>query len=151
MTRRRPPGIRLSTPHRLQVYGACIAVAATGIAWFIRNDLQQVEPDALQRWLLAGHGMGGILALVAFGSILPAHARLAWQGGRNRISGSLVFGAFVIFAATAALLYYGTEDMRPWVRWTHIGTGIGAIAALPLHIVLGRRGRRRDARGPGPV
>lgn len=145
MTRRpvRGPGIRLPMPHRWSVYASTLVVALTGLAWFIRNDLMQVEPDEPQHWLLVIHGVVASLALVAFGSMLPVHVRLAWRSARNRTSGGTLFTVLAILGITGWLLYYGGEDLRAWGRWIHIIIGIAGIIALPLHVLLGRRKRHR--------
>lgn len=54
----------------------------------------------------------------------------------------------MIESSSGMLLYYGGEEWRDWMRWAHIGGGIVAVVAVPLHVWLGRR---RSARSVEPI
>jgi hypothetical protein len=137
--------VRLGPWHFGIITTVLAAVSLTGLAWFVRHDLLESEPDDLQRLLLAAHGIFAYGAVLVLGSALPAHARLAWRHRRNIASGVVLIVTMGILALTALWLYYGSEEWRGWARWIHISVGLAAFAAVPLHIMRGRSVSRADA------
>jgi hypothetical protein len=139
--------MRLGLWHFSIIITVLAAVSLTGLAWFVRHDLVESEPDDLQRLLLAAHGVFAYGAVLVFGSALPTHARLAWRHKRNIASGLSMIVTIGTLALTALWLYYGNEESRNLARWVHIGVGLAVFAAVPIHIMLGRRIRQADAIG----
>lgn len=137
--------MRLGLWHFVIIIAVLTGVSLTGLAWFVWHDLLESEPDDLQRLLLVTHGALAYGALVVFGSALAAHARLAWRHKRNMVSGLSIIVTMGALALSALWLYYGGEESRNVARWVHIGIGLAAFAAFPIHVVLGRRIRRADA------
>jgi hypothetical protein len=45
----------------------------------------------------------------------------------------------VLIVTAFGLYYLGSETVRPWMSWIHIGAGLLLALMFPLHIVLGRR------------
>lgn len=131
--------MRLAPWHRRFVLWTLAAIAATGAAWWVCMDLLTLEPGPLARALAVLHGAAGFLALMAFGSLLPLHVRLAWQAQRNRRTGALSITVFAMLALTAFALYYGSEHLRGVAHGVHVAVGLAAIACLPFHIWSGRR------------
>jgi len=80
--------------------------------------------------------------LLAFGAVLPGHVRAAWNARRNRSSGVAMVVVLAALMASGLLLYYGGEEWREGVVWSHWVAGFLVLAAFPLHLVLGRRGNR---------
>lgn len=136
-------GILLAEWHLWTVYIGCLWVSISGLLWFISHDILQSDPNDFQRWSLILHGAGSFIATMIFGSIAAQHLIMGWKMRRNRISGITLFSVFSALIITAFLLYYGSEEMHDYVRWTHIIVGILAFVILPLHIYLGRRSRTK--------
>ena len=42
------------------------------------------------------------------------------------------------------LLYYGSEEMRDGVQWTHWIVGFASIAVFLLHLVIGKRAQFKN-------
>jgi uncharacterized membrane protein len=138
-------GILLANWHLKTVYIGYLWVSVSGLLWFISHDILQAEPNDFQRWSLILHGAGSFIATMIFGSIAAQHLIMGWKMQRNRISGITLFSVFSVLILTAFLLYYGSEEMHDYVRWTHIIIGIFSFVILPLHIYLGRRSRAKTA------
>ncbi|MGC1860970.1 MAG: multicopper oxidase domain-containing protein [Methylocystis sp.] len=125
---------------------ALIAVCVSGVAWFILHDLVEEEPSNFQRMSLVTHGVSAYAALVIFGSVLPLHVRSSWSGKRNVATGIVLILVIALLIVTALFLYYGGEETRWSARWVHLGVGVTAALAFPLHVVLGRRSRKKAYR-----
>jgi Sec-independent protein secretion pathway component TatC len=119
--------MRLGRWHLGITIAVLAAVSFTGLAWFVRHDLMEREPDDLQRLLLAAHGIFAYGAVLAFGSALPTHARLAWRHRRNIASGLSMIVTIGTLELTALWLYYGSEQLRDLARWVHMGVGLVAL------------------------
>lgn len=135
-------GVRMHHWHRRLTYLGLLIVAVTGIAWTVSHDALEAGPNAFERWMLMVHGGASFAAMMIFGSVLPQHVRIAWRLRRNRLIGALVLTALAVLVLTAYALYYGNEELRPFVKWSHVGIGVLAALLMPLHIW---RGRRRPA------
>lgn len=127
--------------HRWGVYLSLLLCAVSGLAWFVLRDLGEPPADGGGRWVIVTHGLAGFLALMAFGSVLPTHVRVTWRAHKNRIAGTLATALLALLSLSALGLYYGSEEMHDPVKWLHIGVGLAALAAFPVHVVLGRRAR----------
>ncbi|WP_128921061.1 hypothetical protein [Bradyrhizobium nanningense] len=93
--------------------------------------------------MLMVHGGMAMLALLLLGALVPLHAQRSWRSGKNLVSGSVMAASNAVLIATAFGLYYlGSEAVRPFMSWIHLGTGFSLALLLPLHIWLGRRARR---------
>jgi len=133
--------MRLGPWQQAAVYAALVIVGLTGLVWFALHDFVEEEPSELQRWSLVLHGASAFAALIVFGSLLPLHVRSGWVRRRNIASGLSITVVMTVLIVTALLLYYGSEEMRAPVRWTHIGIGILAFALFPMHVIFGHRSR----------
>lgn len=135
---------RLPKAQRWSTYATLIAVALSGIAWWLLHDVLRSGWTLAERRLLITHGVAAAAALVVVGALLPLHVRLAWRIRRNLASGIVALLIMTVLAATGLLLYYGSEEWRQWARWAHIGAGLLAALAVPAHAWLGRRRRARS-------
>lgn len=138
-THRHPFSIRLPGWQRWSTYLVLIAVAGSGIAWSLLHDVLQLGWMLTEHRLLVLHGVTAAATLVLVGGLMPLHIRLAWRVQRNLTTGVVCVAAMSTLALTGLLLYYGGEDWREVIRWSHIGIGLAAALAVPLHVWRGRR------------
>lgn len=132
--------MRRLTTQRWFIHCSLLLCAVTGVVWLVLREMMVDRiPHAGDRWVLILHGLGGFLALIALGSVLPTHVRAAWRAGRNRISGGIVLGMMVLLAATAFGLYYGNETLHLPIKWIHIILGLLGVFSFPIHIFFGRK------------
>ncbi len=131
--------MRLGFWQQAAVYTTLVVVGLSGLLWFALHDFIDGEPGELQRALLVLHGVSAFAALIVLGSLVPLHMRSGWLRRRNIASGACITAMMAILSVSALLLYYGGEDAREAARWIHIGVGILAFAAFPVHVVLGLR------------
>jgi hypothetical protein len=136
--------VRLKTTFRYWTYAVFSVLLATGAAWLVA-DWQKDADEAWQQAsanLLMVHGGAAMLALMALGALIPLHLLRAWRARKNLVSGITVATVNAVLIVTAFGLYYlGSETVRPWMSWIHIGAGFFLALMLPLHILLGRRAR----------
>jgi hypothetical protein len=138
--------IRLGSLHKILVYGVTIALALTGVLWLVPHFFLASKGDfgashhPLEPWALRLHGAAAMGFLVGLGSVLPVHARRAWQVRRNVRTGVSMLAAIVALIATGYALYYASsEELRPWISTIHWGIGLALVPALFLHNHQGRK------------
>ena len=79
-------------------------------------------------------------ALFVLGTVLPTHARRAWQLNKNRSSGLMMKLIFLWLAVTGyALYYFASENNENWLPVLHWGAGISVPLLLLSHIRMGRK------------
>ena len=137
--------MRLKSSFRYAIYAAFAALALTAIGWLVADWQKDISTDEIWQQLAANmlmlHGGVAMLALLLLGALIPVHLLRAWRSGRNRVSGSIMAALNATLILTAFGLYYlGSENMRPWMSWTHIVAGFTLAVMLPIHVMLGRRG-----------
>jgi cytochrome bd-type quinol oxidase subunit 2 len=136
--------VRLRSSFRYWTYAVFSVLLLTGAAWLVA-DWQKDADEAWQQAaanLLMIHGGAAMLALMALGALIPLHLLRAWRARKNLVSGITVATVNALLIVTAFGLYYlGSETVRPWMSWIHIGTGFFLALMIPLHIMLGRRAR----------
>ena len=136
--------MRLSSSFRYAIY-ACLAVLLlTGAGWLVADWQKDISSDEIWQqsiaYLLMIHGGTAMATLLLLGALIPVHLMRAWRARKNRISGSMMATFNAVLILTAFGLYYlGSETVRPWMSWIHIGAGFSLGAWLPIHIYLGRR------------
>jgi hypothetical protein len=151
MNRHAPVPIRFSALHRQILYAVFSLLWTSGALWLAFHYYLRVEgefgitPHPAEIWWLRLHGLMVFGVLLALGSVLPNHARRAWQLKKNRSSGLLMKAIFLWLAISGyALYYFATESNENWLPVLHWGAGIGMPLMLVLHI---RKGRKKgDAR-----
>ena len=152
MNAKLPLPIRLGNRHKRALYGVVLALWATGALWLLFHYFLRVEGEfgevahPFEAWSLRLHGLMAFAALVAIGSVLPIHARRAWQLNKNRGSGLMMKSWFLWLALTGyGLYYFVSEANEAWLPLTHWIAGLALPLAVLTHVRLGRR------RGPRPV
>ena len=134
--------VRLKSTFRYWTYAVFSVLLLTGAAWLVA-DWQKDADEAWQQAaanLLMIHGGAAMLALMVLGALIPLHLLRAWRARKNLVSGITVATVNAVLVVTAFGLYYlGSETVRPWMSWTHIGAGFFLALMLPVHILLGRR------------
>ncbi|WP_074117924.1 hypothetical protein [Bradyrhizobium sp. AS23.2] len=136
--------MRLRTSFRYSLYAAFATLILTGAGWLVADWQKDVAGDEIWQQIAANvlmiHGGVAMLALLLLGALIPVHLWRSWRSGKNLVSGSVVVSFNAVLMATAFGLYYlGSEAVRPWMSWIHLGTGFSLALMLPLHIWLGRR------------
>lgn len=136
--------MRLRFPFRYSIYATFAVLLLTGAGWLVADWQKNIAGDEVWQQISATmlmlHGGVAMLALLLLGALIPVHLLRAWRSRKNRISGSImaVFNAVLIVTAFG-LYYLGSEEVRPWMSWMHLGAGFSLSLMFPLHIWLGRR------------
>jgi len=144
--------LRLKTTFRYSLYAAFAVLVLTGAGWLLADWQKNIAAD--ETWqdiaatLLMVHGGTAMLALLLLGALIPVHLLRAWRSRKNRISGSIMATFNAVLIVTAFGLYYlGSEAVRPWMSWVHLGSGFTLAVMFPLHVWLGRRNPDNKAAG----
>lgn len=141
MTIRALSSVRLPTAQRWSTYVVLAVLGFSGLAWSLLHDVLQWGWMLTERRLLIAHGVAAAVTLVAIGALLPLHIRLAFHVKRNLKSGFTALGLAAFLVVTGLALYYGGEDWRDGVKWSHIIVGALTCLTIPAHVWLGRRQR----------
>lgn len=136
--------MQLKSSFRYSIYAAFVALSLTGAAWLVADWKKDGFGDDIWQQVAASmlmvHGGAAMLTLLLMGALIPVHLLRAWRAAKNRVSGSAMALCNAVLIATAFGLYYlGSEAVRPWMSWIHIGAGLSLALAFPIHIMLGRR------------
>ncbi len=136
--------MRLKPSFRYAIYAAFAVLFLTGAGWFIADWQKDISSDEIWQQIAANmlmvHGGAAMLALLMIGALIPLHLLRSWRARKNRVTGSVMAAFNAVLIVTAFGLYYlGSEAVRPWMSWIHIGAGLLLALMFPLHIVLGRR------------
>ena len=83
--------------------------------------------------ILAAHGITGLLATLALGSVMTFHLKAGYKSRRKWVSGFSQLSFLAILLISAALLYYGPEEMREATVDTHWITGLLFFMIFILH------------------
>jgi hypothetical protein len=152
------PSMRLGGLHQAWLYATGTLLVLSGTLWLLFHYYVRIPGEfgdkahVLEPWWLVIHGISAAAFLIGFGSVLPGHVRRAWNGRRNRISGSLFFGLLVLLALSGYALYYtGDEAARAAVSVMHWVAGLGAPAFMGWHVWRGRAWRRIRAEAAAPM
>ncbi|HEY9098366.1 MAG TPA: hypothetical protein VIN38_05820 [Thiobacillus sp.] len=146
MSRQPPLPIRMGSRQKRSLYAIMLALWASGALWLLFHYFLRVPGDfgdmahPLESWWLRLHGLMAFASLVAIGSVLPIHARRAWQLNKNRRSG-LAMKAYLLWLALTgyALYYFLSESNEAWLPLAHWIAGLALPLGGLLHIRLGRR------------
>jgi hypothetical protein len=143
--------MRLSQTHERWVYGIGAVLFLSGLGWLIAHyffapasEFGETAVAPSEPWWLRVHGGAAMVFLIALGSLLPGHIKLAWKFRQNLGSGFLMLGIAGVLILTGYGLYYaGGEETRPWISLIHWAVGIAAGGGLLLHVQLGKRRSER--------
>lgn len=136
--------MRLKPSFRFAIYAAFGVLFLTGAGWLVADWQKDISTDEIWQqsvaYLLMVHGGAAMVTLLLLGALIPVHVMRAWRSRKNRVSGSVMVTFNAVLIVTAFGLYYlGSETLRPWMSWIHIGAGFSLSLLLPLHIFWGRR------------
>jgi len=139
--------VRLEPRFRFAVYAAFAVLFVTGAAWLAADQLKEGPSGDLWQAaaanLLMLHGGATMATLMLLGALVPLHARRAWRGKKNRLTGTVMVTVNAVLIGTAFGLYYlGSDTVRPWMSGMHIAFGFFLPLWLLVHVVRGKRGRR---------
>ena len=139
--------MRLKTSFRYAIYAAFAVLVLTGVGWFVADWKKDASTDEIWQQIAANmlmvHGGSAMVALMMLGALIPLHLLRSWRAKKNRVSGTVMATFNTVLIVTAFGLYYlGSETVRPWMSWIHIGAGVSLALMFPLHIILGRRPAR---------
>lgn len=143
--------LRLSARRRRFCYGVGFGLCLSGASWLLFHyGLQQQspfgpQPHPLEIWWLRVHGAFAFVALWTFGMTWSAHIVGGWQTGRQRWSGGAGISVLLAQILSGYLIYYLVDDV--WhdnVALVHWMVGLTLPAVIAIHIVQGRRPRRRS-------
>jgi len=144
--------IRLSAAARRSFYALLAVLAGSGVFWLLAHYEGELVPEwqnelrrlVLEAWAMKVHGAAAFVMLVATGAMLTHHMRRGWTLARNRASGASVIGSLALLTLTGYALYYVVADAtRPPVSVAHWFVGLALAPLLVVHIVAGRRSRKR--------
>jgi hypothetical protein len=136
--------LRLKPSFRFAIYAAFGVLFLTGAGWLVADWQKDISTDDIWQqsvaYLLMVHGGAAMVTLLLLGALIPVHVMRAWRSRKNRVSGSAMVTFNAVLIATAFGLYYlGSETLRPWMSWIHIGAGFSLSLLFPLHIFWGKR------------
>jgi hypothetical protein len=136
--------LRLKPSFRFAIYAAFGVLFLTGAGWLVADWQKDISTDEIWQqsvaYLLMVHGGAAMVTLLLLGALIPVHVMRAWRSRKNRVSGSGMVTFNAVLIVTAFGLYYlGSETLRPWMSWIHIGAGFSSSLLFPLHVFLGRR------------
>lgn len=136
--------MRLKPSFRFAIYAAFGVLFLTGAGWLVADWQKDISTDEIWQqsvaYLLMVHGGAAMVTLLLLGALIPVHVMRAWRSRKNRVSGSAMVTFNGVLIVTAFGLYYlGSETLRPWMSWIHIGAGFSLSLLFPLHIFWGRR------------
>ena len=136
--------MRLKPSFRFAIYAAFGVLFLTGAGWLVADWQKDISTDDIWQqsvaYLLMVHGGAAMVTLLLLGALIPVHVMRAWRSRKNRVSGSAMVTFNTVLIVTAFGLYYlGSETLRPWMSWIHIGAGFSLSLLFPLHIFWGKR------------
>ncbi|MBS0613994.1 MAG: hypothetical protein JSS24_12535 [Proteobacteria bacterium] len=140
------PPKRLRRRYRRWIYVIGLGLWGSGVAWMIAHHLLKAAgsdpllPAASEPWWLRVHGATAMAFLVTLGSLFPVHVRQGWHAHLNRASGVTLLTTCAVLTVTGYGLYYLSGDAwRAKTSIIHQVVGVAAVAALLVHVILGRR------------
>lgn len=127
---------------RLFVIYAMMACSVTGLLYLLGHQFQIQRMIFGSHRVLAVHGVAAILATLAFGSVLPFHIKAGYQSKRQWWSGFSQIGFLTILLISAALLYYGPEEIRDTAIEVHWIGGLLFLLTFLVHVLIRLRDKK---------
>ena len=115
-----------------------LACSLTGGLYLLGHEFHLNKAVLGSHTVLAWHGIAAMLATLALGSVLPFHLKAGLKAKRKLISGVSQIGCLSLLLITAALLYYGSEDIRDLAITTHWIVGLLFFSCFIFHGVFTR-------------
>lgn len=132
-------GVKLPSFQKWVTWSVLSIVAISGMWWTLLHDWMASEADDLMHQLIVVHGAAAFFSLMVFGALMPQHIRIAWQGKRNRGSGSAMTAVLAMIILTGLGLYYGPEEWRDTTKWMHVWIGVSSVVVIVLHVWFGKK------------
>jgi hypothetical protein len=127
---------------RLFVICTMMTCSIAGLLYLLGHQFQIQRMILGSHQILAVHGAAAMLATLAFGSVLPFHIKAGYQSKRQWWSGFSQIGFLTILLISAALLYYGPEEMRDAAIEVHWIVGVLFLLTFLVHVLI----RLRDCK-----
>lgn len=122
----------------------------SGSAWLLLHYFGQrqgafgPETNPAEPWMMKGHGLFLIPALLGIGGMFVAHIPKGWDHQHQRVAGIALCAVLAVLIGSGYLLYYvGDEGARAWTSLVHWGLGLGLPAVFLWHYLNGLSARRR--------
>lgn len=113
-----------------------LTCSLTGLAYLVGHEFQLHRPLLGTHGILAAHGIAGMLALLALGSVMPFHLKAGLKSKRKWLTGFTQLGFLAALFVSGVLLYYGPEEIRENVIETHWIVGLLFIFIFSWHSVI---------------
>jgi hypothetical protein len=137
---------RLSRRHEFWLYVSSAALLLSGLGWLCSHFLLRGSSpfgaiaNPAEAWWMRLHGAAVIVFLIAFGALLPGHVVQNWGTRLHRGTGGSNVALIVLLALSGYGLYYVVSDQaHTWISVLHWSIGLLWLAALVVHVVLGKR------------
>ena len=121
------------------VLTSMLSCSLTGIAYLLGHEFQVEQTILGKHSVLMSHGITGMLATIALGSVLPFHLKAGLKSRRKLWSGLSQLAFLAVLLISGALLYYGPEEIRDPVITTHWMIGLTFFAVFLLHGVYAKK------------
>lgn len=115
------------------VIGGMFICCITGLSYLLGHEFQIQRPTLGSHRILAAHGIAGMLATIALGSVLPFHIKAGYKSKRKCFSGFSQLVFLFVLLVSGALLYYGPEAIRDEVIVVHWILGLLFFGTFILH------------------
>jgi MFS family permease len=142
--------LRLHVAVRLTLYVFTALAWCTGVTFYSLRRWFQIDGEfgpqthPWQQTVLSLHGGMVFVMLMLIGAIALNHIPNSWRSRRSRLTGCVMASGALGMAISGWGLYYlSDESWRSVVALVHCWMGLLLPAALCLHVLLGRRSRRR--------
>lgn len=116
-----------------------IACSSTGLIYLLGHEFHIRRSFFGIQGVLMAHGIAGMLAILALGSILPFHLKAGFISKRKWLSGFAQLCFLTMLLISGLLLYYGPEEIRDEVIKTHWVIGILFFIIFLAHTFLPKR------------
>ena len=114
------------------IFGMMIC-SVSGLIYLMGHQFQIQRSIFGTHSILAVHGITGLLATLALGSVMTFHLKAGYKSRRKWVSGFCQLSFLAVLLISAALLYYGPEEMREATVDTHWITGLLFFMIFILH------------------
>lgn len=130
-------------PHWQRMFVICgmMTCSITGLMYLIGHEFHIQRSLLGTHSVLAAHGIAATLATLALGSVLPFHIKAGYKSKRKWISGFSQLTFLTVLLVSAALLYYGPEEMRDGTVETHWIVGLLFFVIFIWHGMIHLRGK----------
>jgi predicted membrane-bound spermidine synthase len=108
----------------------------SGISYLLGHEFHLKRALLGNHLVLASHGLSGMLACIALGSVLPFHLKAGYQSTKKRFTGFTQLGFLLILFITGGMLYYGPAELREYAIELHWLTGLIFFVIFIMHAIV---------------